>query len=62
MSCNNQYQNTNTNSQDISMEEYAKAKAKMEDQVDYMFIQRIIQELTQSCALPLPIPANAINQ
>ena len=60
MSCNNQYQNTNTNSQDISMEEYAKAKAKMEDQVDYMFIQRIIQELTQSCALPLPIPANAI--
>ena len=33
---------------------------KMEDQMDYMFIQRIIQELTQSCALPLPIPANAI--
>jgi hypothetical protein len=25
-----------------------------------MFIQRIIQELTQSCALPLPVPAAAI--
>lgn len=53
--------NTNNNSVDkASMEEFLKAKAQMEDQMDYMFIQRIIQELTQSCALPLPIPAAAI--
>ena len=51
---------TDKKTNDISMEEFVKAKAKMEDQIDYMFIQRIIQELTQSCALPLPIPANAI--
>jgi hypothetical protein len=43
-----------------SMEEYLRAKQKLEDQVDYEFIQRIIQELTQSCALPLPVPAAAI--
>jgi len=43
-----------------SMEEFLKMKQLQEDQVDYQFIQRIIQELTQSCALPLPIPANAI--
>ena len=43
-----------------SMEEFLKAKQLQEDQVDYQFIQRIIQELTQSCALPLPIPASAI--
>ena len=42
------------------MEEYLKLKAKKEDQVDYAFIQRIIQELTQSCALNLPIPAASI--
>ena len=42
------------------MEEFLKAKNKMEDQIDYNFIQRIIQELTQSCALNLPIPASAI--
>lgn len=53
--------NMNNNSVDkASMEEFLKAKAQMEDQMDYMFIQRIIQELTQSCALPLPIPAAAI--
>ena len=51
-------QTTNNSSQ--SMEEYLKAKQLQEDQVDYQFIQRIIQELTQSCALPLPIPASAI--
>lgn len=51
---------TDKTNNDITMEEFVKAKAKMEDQIDYMFIQRIIQELTQSCALPLPIPANAI--
>ena len=43
-----------------SMEEFLKMKQLQEDQVDYQFIQRIIQELTQSCALPLPIPASAI--
>jgi len=43
-----------------SMEEFLKAKQLQEDQIDYQFIQRIIQELTQSCALPLPIPASAI--
>lgn len=44
----------------ISAEEALKLKAKWEDQVDYQFIQRLIQELTQSCALPLPVPAAAI--
>lgn len=44
-----------------SMENHLKSqKDKMEDQIDYMFIQRIIQELTQSCALTVPIPASAI--
>lgn len=43
-----------------SMEEFLKVKAKQEDQVDYAFIQRIIQELTQSCALNLPIPPASI--
>ena len=56
-SCINQ--NTISEKQ-ISMEEFLKAKNKMEDQIDYNFIQRIIQELTQSCALNLPIPASAI--
>ena len=51
-------QTQNNSSQ--SMEEYLKLKQQQEDQVDYQFIQRIIQELTQSCALPLPIPASAI--
>lgn len=50
----------NTSVDKSSMEEFLKAKAKIEGQADYMFIQRIIQELTQSCALPLPIPAAAI--
>lgn len=43
-----------------TMDEYVKAKNKAEDQADYMFVQRIIQELTQSCAISLPIPASAI--
>lgn len=42
------------------MEQYLASKDQYEDQIDYQFIQRIIQELTQSCALPLPIPAAAI--
>ena len=44
----------------ISMEDYLKRQQQIEDQIDYQFIQRIIQELTQSCALNLPIPASAI--
>ena len=51
-------QTQNNSSQ--SMEEFLKLKQQQEDQIDYQFIQRIIQELTQSCALPLPIPASAI--
>lgn len=43
-----------------TIEDLVKARAKYEDQTDYNFIQRVIQELTQSCALPLPIPASAI--
>lgn len=50
----------NCSSKEMSMEEYQKIQAKIEDQTDYEFIQRIIQELTQSCALNLPIPASAI--
>ena len=53
-------QNNNDKQSKKSMEEYLKLKAKREDQIDYAFIQRIIQELTQSCALNLPIPAAAI--
>lgn len=34
--------------------------AQIEDQIDFQFIQRIIQEVTQSCALPLPMNAAAI--
>ena len=44
----------------MSMEDFLKRKQQIEDQVDYNFIQRIIQELTQSCALNVPIPASAI--
>lgn len=58
MACSTNLNNTTTNNQ--SMEEYLKLQAKMEDQIDYQFIQRIVQELTQSCALPLPVPAAAI--
>ena len=54
-------QNTQQNSiRSISAEEALKLQAQWEDQVDYQFIQRIVQELTQSCALPLPVPAAAI--
>ena len=57
MACNCTVEN---NSSTQSMEQYIKAKQNREDQIDYQFIQRIIQELTQSCALNLPIPASAI--
>ena len=50
----------NSTASNISTEEYIKLQAKKEDQVDYMFIQRVIQELTQTCALNLPIPAASI--
>ena len=54
-------QNNNQNSvKNISAEEALKLKAQIEDQIDYQFIQRIIQDVTQSCALPLPVPAQAI--
>lgn len=54
-------QNTQQNGvKNISAEEALKLKAQWEDQIDYQFIQRIVQELTQSCALPLPVPAAAI--
>lgn len=51
MDCTKPVQNT---------EDIARINAQIEDQADYQFIQRIIQDLTQSCALPLPIPAAAI--
>ena len=51
---------SNNNNDNMSMEEYLKMKNNIEDQVDYQFIQRVVQELTQSCALPLPFPAAAI--
>ena len=54
---------TNTSStgvKEISNEEAIQLRNNAEDQIDYQFIQRIIQDLTQSCALPLPIPASAI--
>lgn len=57
MSC---IQASNTTPSDVQMDEYIKQKNKLEDQVDYAFVQRIVQELTQSCALPIPVPAAAI--
>ena len=52
---------SNCNTQDKQSAEYlANLNAQLEDQQDYQFVQRIIQDLTQSCALPLPIPAAAI--
>lgn len=57
MSC---IQASNTTPSEVQMDEYIKQKNKLEDQVDYAFVQRIVQELTQSCALPIPVPAAAI--
>ena len=51
---------TQTQTPNTSMEDYLKYQQQLEDQIDYQFIQRIIQELTQSCALNVPIPASAI--
>lgn len=51
----------NCNTQNTqSTENLANLNAQLEDQQDYQFVQRIIQDLTQSCALPLPLPAAAI--
>lgn len=52
--------NTSTTQPDMSMEDWLKQKNKMEDQVDYMFIQRIVKELTQTCAINLPMDLSAI--
>lgn len=51
---------TSSNRKQISIEEYNKQKQKIEDQVDYQFIQRIIQELTQTCAINIPTQPSAI--
>lgn len=53
-------ENTGQAVKSISAEEAIKLRQQWEDQIDYQFIQRLIQELTQSCALPLPVPAAAI--
>lgn len=34
--------------------------AKYEDELDYMFIQRVVKEVTQSCALPFAVPTDRI--
>jgi len=60
MECKNITQSNDSSNTELSMEEFIKLKEQQEDQIDYQFIQRIIQELTQSCALPLPIPAASI--
>jgi len=59
MACNTCNIDSN-NVQNTSMEAFIRAKQNREEQMDYIFVQRIIQELTQSCALDLPIPASAI--
>ena len=44
----------------ISMEEWQKQQQRIEDQVDYQFIQRVIQQLTQTCAINIPMQPSAI--
>lgn len=58
--CNTNMVQDTVTQEKISMGDFLKRKQQIEDQVDYNFIQRIIQELTQSCALNVPIPASAI--
>lgn len=60
MNCVQNINNSSPVQKEISMEEYNKRKQKIEDQVDYQFIQRIIQELTQTCAINLPMQPSAI--
>lgn len=43
-----------------SMEQYLQEQARIEEQQDYAFAQRIIQEITKSCALPIALPADSI--
>lgn len=57
--CNQAEVNTADKSS-VSMEQYLLEQARMEDQMDYAFIQRIIQEITKSCALPIALPADSI--
>lgn len=33
---------------------------KFEEELDYQFIQRVVNEVTQSCALPFAVPANRV--
>ena len=33
---------------------------KLEDEIDFQFIQRVQSEVTQSCALPFAIPVERI--
>lgn len=56
----NQTQLNTTNKSSVSMEQYLQEQARIEDQMDYAFIQRIIQEITKSCALPIALPADSI--
>lgn len=52
---------SSNNQRTISIEEWQKQQQqKIEDQVDYQFIQRVIQELTQTCAISLPMQPSAI--
>lgn len=51
---------TSNEKKTLSMEEWQKQQQKIEDQVDYQFIQRIIQELTQTCAINIPMQPSAI--
>jgi len=50
----------NVKTNELTMEEFIQMKARQEDQMDMEFINRIIQEVTQSCALNLPLPTSAI--
>lgn len=52
--------NSNATTNKISIDEWQKKQQKIEDQVDYQFIQRIIQELTQTCAINVPLQPSAI--
>ena len=60
-SCN---QTTNSasdsNLSSAPMQQYLQEQERIEDQMDYQFIQRIIQEITKSCALPIALPADSI--
>lgn len=60
MSCIQQPNLSSKTQPTISMEEYLNERNKIEDQVDYQFIQRIVQELTQTCAINLPMQVSAI--